>query len=129
MPQEKQWPAEMILQFWQKLSWRTMASSLALPVGFSLICQRALVPFLASLPGTVQSWPDSYLSDHGRNWPGGHFCSPTCRSPPYQTGHSLPHCSSQGCCQLLLPTGHWPPSPYIYSPKKTLPATTATGRA
>lgn len=26
MPQEKQHPAEMILQFWQKLSYRTMAA-------------------------------------------------------------------------------------------------------
>lgn len=93
---------------------------------FIHLSKKALVPVLTLLPGTVQSWPDSYLSDHGRDWPGGHFCTPICRFPPYQAGPSLPHCSCKGCCQLLFPTGHWPLFPYIYSPKETLPATTAT---
>lgn len=96
---------------------------------FINLLKKALEPVLTLLPCTVQSWPDTHLSDHGRDWPGGHFCSPTCRSPPYQTSPRLPHCSSQGCCQLLFPTGHWTPSPCIYSPKETLSATTATDRA
>lgn len=90
---------------------------------FINLSEKALVPVLPLIPGTAQSGPD--LSDRGRDWPGGHFCSPTCRSPPYQIGPRLLHCSSQGCCQLLLPAGHWPLSPYIYSPKETLSAATA----
>lgn len=44
---------------------------------FINLSKKALVPVLTLLPCTVQSWPDTHFSDHGRDWPGRHFCSPT----------------------------------------------------
>lgn len=79
------------------------------------------MPVLTLLPCVGQSWPDTSLPGPGRDLPEGRFCSPTCRSPPWQTGPSLHPHSPQGCSQLLFPTGHRPPSPYSDGPKETLP--------